>query len=202
MRHDLTVGEFAHLLADRIECVVEAAGADGRVRPLAHQFGEPRAARRSVAGGDQMIDGRRHARRHGRRAQSEIGKAHDLALAHRDAAEHLRQIFAGADAHQKLFGLAEGARRHQAARHKRQAAGSLRHRSRARQVRGWRAVPGRTRAPSGRPSTVTRAATARRASANSASAAVTASCNAVFNSWPAGLAIAAGDMDGSKDLNF
>ena len=58
-----------------------------------------------------MIDGGRHARRHRRRAQPEIGKAHDLALAHRNAAENLRQIFAGADPHQKFFGLAEGARR-------------------------------------------------------------------------------------------
>ena len=111
MRHDLTVGKFAHFLADRIERFVEAAGADGHVRPITHQLGEPGAARRSVAGGDQMIDGGRNARRHCRRAQSEIGKAHDLALTHRYAAEYLRQKFAGANPHQKFFGLAERARR-------------------------------------------------------------------------------------------
>ena len=112
MRHDLAVGEFAHLLADRIERVVEAAGADGGVAPLAHQFDEPRAARRGVAGGDEMIDAGRDARRDRGRAQAEIGEADDLALAHRNAAEHLRQIFAGADAHQKLLDLAEIAVRH------------------------------------------------------------------------------------------
>ena len=31
VRHDLAVGEFAHFLADRVERVVEPAGADGRV---------------------------------------------------------------------------------------------------------------------------------------------------------------------------
>ncbi len=46
-------------------------------------------------------------RRHGRRRKPEIGQAHDLALAHWDAAGDLRQIFAGTDADQKLFDLAE-----------------------------------------------------------------------------------------------
>ena len=50
---------------------------------------------------------RRHARRDRRGAKAEIGEPHDLALAHGDAAEDLRQIFAGADAHQKLLDLAE-----------------------------------------------------------------------------------------------
>ena len=44
--------------------------------------------------------------------EPEIGRPRDLALAHRDAAEHLRQVFAGTDADQKLFDVAEAARLH------------------------------------------------------------------------------------------
>ena len=54
-----------------------------------------------------MLDGGRHARRGRGRRQPEIGQAHDLALAHRDAAEDLGQIFAGADAHDEILGFAE-----------------------------------------------------------------------------------------------
>ena len=56
-----------------------------------------------------MLRRRIDPRRHGRGRKPEIGQAHDLALAHRDAAGDLRQIFAGTDADQKLFDLAEGA---------------------------------------------------------------------------------------------
>ena len=40
---------------------------------------------------------------------SEIGGADELALAHQDAARHLRQELAGADAHQQLLDLAQPA---------------------------------------------------------------------------------------------
>ena len=107
-RSDLVVGELAHLLADRLERLVETAGADRRLLlPLAHERGEPRAARRRIARGDEVLDRRGHPRGHGGRAEPEIGWTHDLALAHGNAAEHLRQIFAGADAHQEVFDLAE-----------------------------------------------------------------------------------------------
>ena len=43
------------------------------------------------------------------RAEAEIGQAHDFALVHRNAAEHLREIFAQAYARQQLLGLAEAA---------------------------------------------------------------------------------------------
>ena len=132
----------------------------------------------------------------------EIGQPHDLALAHGDAAEHLRQIFAGADAHQKFLDLAEIAGRRSAAAHRPRAAGSPRHRSRARRARGWRAARGRTRAAIGRPSTVTRPATARRASANSASTAATASRARRSSSWPAGMEDAASGMSGSDKLDI
>ena len=47
--------------------------------------------------------------RDGARVEAEIGRPHQLALAHQDAARHLRQEFAGADAHQQLLDLAEAA---------------------------------------------------------------------------------------------
>ena len=106
--HDAIVGEFAHLLANRIERVVEPAGADRRVVMLPDQLDQAGAARRRVAGGDEMLDGGRHARGDRRRRQPEIGQPHDLALAHRDAAEDLGQIFAGADTDDQILGLAEG----------------------------------------------------------------------------------------------
>ncbi len=56
-----------------------------------------------------MIDGRSEARSGCRRVQAEIGEPHDLALAHRNAAEHLRHKLAGADPNQKLLGFAESA---------------------------------------------------------------------------------------------
>ncbi len=107
--HHPVLGEFAHLLADRIERIFEPAGADGGVAILPDQFNEARAARRGIAGGDEMLDSGREPRRGGRRRDAKIGQPDDLALAHRNAAEYLRQKFAGADAHQKVFGLAETA---------------------------------------------------------------------------------------------
>ena len=60
MRHHLALGELAHLLADRIERIVEPAIADRHAVMAAHQLDEPRAARRIVAGLDQPLDPRRH----------------------------------------------------------------------------------------------------------------------------------------------
>ena len=105
--HDAVVGEFAHFLTDRIQRVLEPAGADRRIVMLPDQLDQAGAARRRVAGGDEMIDGRRHARGDRGRRQPEIGHAHDLALAHRDAAEDLGQIFAGADTNDEVLGFAE-----------------------------------------------------------------------------------------------
>ena len=113
VRRDAVVGELAHLLADRVERIVEPAGADRRIVMLPDQLDEAGAARRGVAGGDEMLDGGRHARRDRGRRQPEIGQAHDLALAHRNAADHLGEIFAGADAHQEFLDLAEIAGRRQ-----------------------------------------------------------------------------------------
>ena len=54
-----------------------------------------------------MLDRGIHPRRHRGRTKPEVGEPHDLALAHRNAADDLRQIFAGADADQKLLDFAE-----------------------------------------------------------------------------------------------
>ncbi len=63
-----------------------------------------------------MFDRRIEPRRHGGGVEPEVGKPHDLALTHGNAACDLRQIFAGADAHQEFLGLAEIARRRQPVR--------------------------------------------------------------------------------------
>ena len=107
MRNDLARGELAHLLADRFQRVVESAIADHGLVLLADQFDQARAPRGGVAVRDQSFDRWRHAARRRPRRQAEIGQAHDLALAHRDAAEDLRQIFADADPDDQFFDLAE-----------------------------------------------------------------------------------------------
>ena len=53
------------------------------------------------------LDLRRHARGHRGGRQAEIGRAHDLALADRDAALDLGEIFAEPDADDQLFDLGE-----------------------------------------------------------------------------------------------
>ena len=71
----------------------------------AHQFDQARAVLRGVAGGDQRLDRRRHARGDRRGGQAEIGRPHDLALADRDAAQDLREIFAEPDADEQFLDL-------------------------------------------------------------------------------------------------
>ena len=83
---------------------------------LPDQFDQAGAARCGIAAGDEMFDGGRHARRDRGRRQPEIGQTHDLTLAHRNAADHLGEIFADADAHQQFLDLAETAGRRQAQR--------------------------------------------------------------------------------------
>ncbi len=80
---------------------------------LPDQLDEAGAAGRGVAGSDEMLDRGGDARRDRGRRKPEIGHAHDLALTHRNAADQLGEIFAGADAHQELLDLAEIAGRRQ-----------------------------------------------------------------------------------------
>ena len=109
VRHHLGVGELAHLLAHGVEDVVEPAVADGRAAVLGHQGDQAGAVFHRVAGGDELVGRAGKARRHRLGVEPEIGGADELALAHQDAAGHLRQELAGADADQQLLDLAEPA---------------------------------------------------------------------------------------------
>ena len=106
---DLGVGEAAHLAADRLEGLVKARIADRAFARLPDQGGEGGAVFRSVAPGDQGLDDFVAKRLDLVRAEAEVGQAHDFALVHRNAAEHLREIFAQPDPRQQLLGLAEAA---------------------------------------------------------------------------------------------
>ncbi len=108
-RHHLAVGELAHLVAHGVEEVVETAVADRGVGVIGHQCDQAGAILRGVAGGDELFDPGGEAHGDRLRAQPEISRTDDLALAHQDAARHLRQELAGADPHQELFDLPEAA---------------------------------------------------------------------------------------------
>ena len=100
--------EFAHLAADRLHVLVEAGIAGGCGGGMfVDQHHQPRAVRRGVAGGDQAFHRLRPAPGDRRRSESEFREADDLALAHGDAAEDLRQIFAQADGGQQPLRLAK-----------------------------------------------------------------------------------------------
>ncbi len=109
VRYHLGVGELAHLLAHGVEDVVEPAIADGGAAVVGHQCDQAGAILHRVAGGDELIRRAGEARGHRLGIEAEIGGADELALAHQDAAGHLRQELAGADAHQELLDIAEPA---------------------------------------------------------------------------------------------
>ena len=125
----------------------------------------------AFAGGYELSTSGCHARGYCCSGQPEIGRTHDLALAHGNAALDLSEIFAEADA-QQLLDLTE-ARRPASARHRRRAAGPPRHRSQARRAHGSRAARDRAASrPAFRPSRPVRTAAA---SASRVSAAPVAS---------------------------
>ena len=74
VRHDLAVGELAHLLADRSSVSSSPVAPTVASWRSPHQFGEPGAVRRGVAVGDQMLDRGRHPRGDRGGAQPEIGR--------------------------------------------------------------------------------------------------------------------------------
>ncbi len=105
---DLGLAEAAHLGADRLHVLVEAALADGGARALADQPHQGGAVLGGVALRDQGLDGVRAVACDLLGLEAERrGRAHHLALAHRDAGEELFQVFAQPDAHQQRLGLAE-----------------------------------------------------------------------------------------------
>ena len=106
VRHHLAFGKLAHLLAHRHQRFV-VGPADGEVVEVAQQAHQPRAP--LVVAGHQGFDRTREPRRHAGGAQTEIGRAHDLALTHRDAARDLRQEFADPDRDHQLLRFAQRA---------------------------------------------------------------------------------------------
>ena len=152
MRHDLAVGELAHLLADRLERLIEAAVADRRAVLLAHQRDQARAVFGRVAGRDQLFERRRPARRDLAGVRPRSRGAHDLALAHRDAAERSgRGIRRARCARSALRVSPKRPRLRSCAPHRRRAGAWPRHRSQARRARARRAARGRAACPTMRP---------------------------------------------------
>ena len=101
---DLLVGIAAELVADHLQLVVEAGGAEGGAPVVvAHQRDQahPRlggVAMRDQRGGGGAGRGQCHA---------DVLHAGDLALAHRDAAMDLGEVFAEADLEEQRLHLAE-----------------------------------------------------------------------------------------------
>jgi hypothetical protein len=106
-RNHLAVGKLAHLVAHRLERLVETAGADRRILIVRHQRNQPRAALRRIPGGDQVLDVPVKASRDLRGAEPVVGRTYDLVLAHRNSAGDLREVLADADTDDVLFDLAE-----------------------------------------------------------------------------------------------
>src|SRR3954471_11407215 len=110
MRRDLGLAEAAHLGPDRLERVVEPGITDRRgALAGADESDEAGAALGRVAGLDQRLDrlgavaGEEPAR------EADRWRGHHLALAQRDAAEDLVEVFADADAPEEVLGLPEAA---------------------------------------------------------------------------------------------
>jgi hypothetical protein len=104
MRGDPVVGKPAELVADHREVVVKPGIADGGLPAhVLHRLGQRRPRLGRVAFGDQPRGGRAG----GAGGDPEIARPGHLALAHRQAAVELRQVFAKADAQDQRLGRAE-----------------------------------------------------------------------------------------------
>ena len=109
VRHDLRLGELAHLVVDGGMRLVEAAVAEGggvglRGDEIGQALLDILRAARSDHVGDFVLEaahvGARHAQRLG---------THELELAHGDAAGDLRQVFGEGGGEDQLLELAEAA---------------------------------------------------------------------------------------------
>ena len=149
MWHDLGKAEAAHFGADRFHVLVEAGLADGgRAAVVADAGHEGGAVLGGVAFGDQGLHRLGTELGDLARAQAEgAGGSHHLALAHRDAGEHLVEVLAEADPDQEALGLAELPALRQALRRRPRAHARPRRRLRSRRGRAWRAAA----SPSSRP---------------------------------------------------
>ncbi len=109
MRHDLGLGEAAHLLANGVKRLVEPgiAEARGPLRALDQlDHAGARLRRRAV---DERADGRGEKAEQIAVSHAELVHAHDLALAHHHPAEQLGEVFARADLGEQALHLAETA---------------------------------------------------------------------------------------------
>ena len=93
---DLAVGEPAHLVAYRSQLLVYARAADGDVVRAFQQCHQPGAAL-CIAGPGQHFERPGHPLRHRCCRQTEVGRPHEFARAHGNAALNLREIFAEPD---------------------------------------------------------------------------------------------------------
>ena len=93
-----------------VERFVEPAIADRRLVVPAHQLDQAGAAL-DIARGHQAFERSCHALGDRSGREPDIGRPHDLALAHRNAALDLREILADPDLDDELFDLAEAAGR-------------------------------------------------------------------------------------------
>ena len=108
VRHHFLVGEAAHFLAHRFQRFVEAVVADAALR-LLDEVDQLGAYRCRGAFRDQRFDGARPALLDFIVGKPEGGEPHDLALAHRNAAEDLRERLAKADGDEQALGFTEAA---------------------------------------------------------------------------------------------
>ena len=110
-RHPV-VGKAAELLAHQAEFLVEGAVAEGgNTLALGHDRGQPHPRRVTITRAQTRhrrigAEGRQH-----RLADPDIGGPDDLALAHRDAAGDLGEVFAAADGQDQPLDLAQLGRR-------------------------------------------------------------------------------------------
>ncbi len=105
---DLLLCKAEELLADHAHGVVEAWLADEhRARVLRHVIGDSGAHLIGDAALDQRYDARRPERGDVFVRQAEVVGAHDLVLAHRDAADQLGQILGESGLQDQLLDLAE-----------------------------------------------------------------------------------------------
>ena len=102
---DFAVGELVHLVADRRQRLVQPAIADRAVVVGPHQLDQAGAAL-DIAGSERLQRAR-HARSDRIRCEPDIGRTHDLALAHGNAALNLGEVFADAELDQQLLDLAQ-----------------------------------------------------------------------------------------------
>ncbi len=107
MRNDLGFREAAHLLAHRLERLIEPGIAVGDIALCVPDQGNGAGAELWRGASDQRADLRRQERRVILLRHAKLVRAHELVLTHDDAAEKLSGVFGGADLREQRLDLAE-----------------------------------------------------------------------------------------------